>query len=1011
MKKFIHRLIFIVLAGLFLFTLSQGRLSDLPGFDYVVAFLWGGVVVMAVLALAKRKGLWLILLGLLGGQVVCASSWAASSVQGYYPTYCAKIEQAKQNHWKGDEACEEEVWEEARYITSKQKGEPPASIAPDTTCSCSSDYDCAKKLMQICSEYERRHHLEDEKNKKVHTVVEILALDNSGCWPCDMAAVIFVVIQTLSFQLNEFMVKVAFMLLKLIFFGWIVFVGASAVFFPNKSGTFASQVLIRTIGVALVAIVLSTNGMTTLYTKFLNPVMNMGIGLSEKISEVALPSATLGEAINALVPSSAASSTTTMDYCSSDESETFSGMMGGFLPSRLSVQLFGWGSSILSSSTSKSKSYMAQELSKQLVPLNTSGEQETLLNDDMKKDLLCMTQKFYNQVSPFTAVGRSLIEFARADEASYFGVKWPDIKMWVTGWLLVIIFTVFSFLVAFKIMDIFLRLGLFLVLIPWFVAAVAFPITRDFAAKGWNFFLHTIVEFLGLALAIALCMEMFEKVVSTDSDALKKAIIAPYTEDYGKNLYNVIYSEGAGRFFFMLAIAAYFAFQILKMVTPMLENLFGVSGVATGSIFGGMAMTAMNRTRQLSKKAKELADNKNLRYKSDKTLKKEEIAGLKKAEAEQQKVVADLNNRVIIAQNDVNSLQHALDENNRLLSDLLRKTARKSTIAERAEIARLKKEIERIKSKLAEAKAQLDAEKKKLDEEKKKLAEIQAQKAKAEADLKNTHLGFQQSSAKFAPRRYAENSVNALHYYSQRTAGGIENVLVGTGQFLNKTGIGAIVGVPLVYAGKLISWGLRGTTKTISTTVHAVGATPDALKNTVSSVVNAPENIAKGIANGVKNTIDTTKTVVGFSGHLAKKAVYDVPKNVAISAVKAPGAILNETKNVAGFTGHIAKKVVYDAPKTVVDSVINAPKNMTYSVINAPKNIAQGVKTGVQSVAQTTKNVAGFSGYMAKKVVVDAPKQAIKTAVMAPVNIGKKTASAVKGAVKFPVDLAKKIFK
>lgn len=997
MQKFIHRLIYILLGGLFLFGISLGRISDIPGFDYIVAFLWGGVVALLCLALGRRKGWWVLLVVVLLGQPEHA--WADSSVQSYYKTYCAKAEQAKQNNWKGEKECDAEVLEKARYITASQKGTTTnVGNQNEVLCSCSSEYDCAQKLMTLCSNYERRHHLENEKNKKVHTVMEILANEESGCWPCDMAAVVFVVIQNLSFTLNSVMVQVAFMLLKLFFLGWIIFTGITSIAFPSKTSTFVSQTLIRFIVVSLVAIVLSSNGMTALYTNFLNPVMGIGIGLSEKVSEAALPTDNFGTTITNLVSSSTPTTTrTSMNYCQTGNSASFSNMMNNFL-GNMSSRLLSSREMGYSSYNSNVNSYMATTLSQQLIPLNNDSNQESLLNDQMKNQLLCMTQKFYNQVGPFTAMGQSLVEFSRADESSYFGLKFPNLGMWLTGWLLVGVFTIFGFLVAFRLMDIFMRLALFLIMIPWCVVAIAFPITRDFTRKGWNFFLHTIVEFLGLALAIALVMVMFESVVSPDSDNLRNAIMAPYSKDYGQNLYDVIYSGGAGRFFFMLIISAYFALKIMQSMTSILEGLFGVSGATSAGLFSEMAMTTVARAQQMTRKATEISNNKNLRFKTADMEKEEDIKTMKK---DLPRLQDNINLRALQRDNLAKKAAEMVAQKEQ--------AERKAALASATQ-AEKKAALEAAK-KAQEAQKEAEMAEKKLQLAKQQLLNKQAKIAAAENELKNMYLGFKTSSASFAPRRYAENSANALHYYSQKMAGKAERILVGGGQLLNKTGIGAIIGVPMVYAGKLISWGLRGTTKTISSTVHAVGATPETVKNTVSAVVNAPKNIVKGVQQGVKNATETTKDLVGFSLHMTKKATYDVPKaaikETVSAVVNAPQNIAKgvkeaaeTTKDVVGFSAHVVKKATYDVPKEAIRGTVSA-------VVNAPQNIVQGVK----SAGTATKEAAGFAKYMAKKVAYDNPKAAIKGAVSAVANAPRNTMRKIKNAAKFPGDLVKKIFK
>ena len=101
-----------------------------------------------------------------------------------------------------------------------------------------------------------------------------------------------------------------------------------------------------------------------------------------------------------------------------------------------------------------------------------ANQNKTLLTDELKGQFLCLTQKFYNQSRPFIATGHSLISFASHNSQALDGsvTRFPsNFKMWIVGALLVGLFTYFGFLVAFRIMDIFLRLGFVLVLITNYV--------------------------------------------------------------------------------------------------------------------------------------------------------------------------------------------------------------------------------------------------------------------------------------------------------------------------------------------------------------------------------------------------------------------------------------------------------------------------------------------------------------------------------------------------------------
>ena len=80
------------------------------------------------------------------------------------------------------------------------------------------------------------------------------------------------------------------------------------------------------------------------------------------------------------------------------------------------------------------------------------------------------------------------------------------------------------------------------------------------------------------------------------------------------------------------------------------------------------------------------------------------------------------------------------------------------------------------------------------------------------------------NSSPAASRRYfGQRFGNGIDSASKTTASLIDKVGVGTGKAFSNTGIGAIVGVPLIAASKTLSVGVRAAGTIASTTVKASG--------------------------------------------------------------------------------------------------------------------------------------------------------------------------------------------
>ncbi len=86
----------------------------------------------------------------------------------------------------------------------------------------------------------------------------------------------------------------------------------------------------------------------------------------------------------------------------------------------------------------------------------------------------------------------------------------PDeaISLFFTGIPLLIMGIIFLFAIPLKCADLVFRLGIFLVLLPLFIFAWAFPLTTDFAMKGLNMLIGIMLSFLLFAIMVGLCTEM-----------------------------------------------------------------------------------------------------------------------------------------------------------------------------------------------------------------------------------------------------------------------------------------------------------------------------------------------------------------------------------------------------------------------------------------------------------------------------------------------------------------------
>ena len=772
MKRLFNHLLQIFVLGCIFFLMIKLPLFKIPHIQEILTsvIVLGLFVLVGILIhfnwIKKKNILKIIIIAFL----FLTRAGFASSVTGYTPeyltttytkmgqnircssmNYCSVAEKydeetfnAKKNNWKGDKPCKNVDQNCVRETLNELKISPSNFVATDKLTSkqketyrsfrkdshwakwvsehfspsgthSAEDLACAAKFASLCSEYERRH-----PSAKAKTVSEIMKADaeKAGCWPCKMAYIILTVVQDLSSNLESKMQEAALTILKIFFLFWILYMTFFAVVFPSKGETYLKDLMTRLSCVIISAIILSSgDGLRGLYRSGLSPIIGLGLGLTQEVNEAIKMDDAFGEEVYSRV----GISSTGTDYC------------------EISTAM-GTGNDVFLKKLPQLTGYRNSDAYKKWSESHTS--EDNLISPELQVHLLCMTQRMYRQVSPITAVGQSLIGFSLTEnkhviisQISKFltGFDTPDLKMWSVGFILVALFLIFSFIVAFKIIDIFLRLGFVLVLMPLFVAAWAFPLSRDFTKKGFLFLMNIVTEFLGLALAINFIIVLFETGVVGNKTELIAKMAAPYSKKYGENLLNVVLSNGGWCFFLMMIAISFLGFQILMICSKkLIGGLFGTKAVG-GDITGAVAASAVQMTGMLGKKTWDVSS--------------------KAAENTQKYKVPKL----------------------------------------------------------------------------------------------------EKSSSAASKRYFGQQTGEGVKRGSQYLAAGIDKVGVGVGQALSKTGIGAIVGVPLTLGAKTLSLGVRAVGKVGSGVIKTTGRTTGAVAHGIRHPVQTAKNGWTATKTGAQN--------------------------------------------------------------------------------------------------------------------------------------------------------------
>ena len=112
---------------------------------------------------------------------------------------------------------------------------------------------------------------------------------------------------------------------------------------------------------------------------------------------------------------------------------------------------------------------------------------------------------------------------------------------------------------------------------------------------------------------------------------------------------------------------------------------------------------------------------------------------------------------------------------------------------------------------------------------------------------------MEKSSSAASKRYFGQQTGEGVKRGSQYLAAGIDKVGVGVGQALSKTGIGAIVGVPLTLGAKTLSLGVRAVGKVGSGVIKTTGRTTGAVAHGIRHPVQTAKNGWTATKTGAQN--------------------------------------------------------------------------------------------------------------------------------------------------------------
>lgn len=422
--------------------------------------------------------------------------------------------------------------------------------------------------------------------RQVQTVPMMLANDKTQCWPCDVIYLLIVLVNTMAFNSAPIMSKVGLFFIKWMFVFWLA-VKVGMLFFnygadkKAYSGTkFLQELFIRIICVFLAAFILTdtaakydaTKTTTTTFSKddktalgqvynhIFNPVFQMISSLGIVTAETLLEGkasfyGSVSEAVRNSTHYSVrvyASALEKIDYCKDSARITMNPIY--------------------------------QHLSQPDVLLNSGlklDDPNQLIGDDLATSILCLSQLSFRGTAPIASVGSIFISHAIKNSVPLRVLPGhlPLMPQIFYGVLLNVICWVIGIVVAFKLIDIMLRVALVIILAPIFIAVAPFPLSRGYAVKGLKFFIAALMGFVEVALAVGLIVPFFyEAIGGSDKEALIDAMVAPSGVDYVPNLYEQFTADGFKVLLYILGVA-WLSKNLFGGVHAVFQKIFGLAAV------------------------------------------------------------------------------------------------------------------------------------------------------------------------------------------------------------------------------------------------------------------------------------------------------------------------------------------------------------------------------------------------------------------------------------------------
>lgn len=215
-----------------------------------------------------------------------------------------------------------------------------------------------------------------------------------------------------------------------------------------------------------------------------------------------------------------------------------------------------------------------------------------MLNTQIYNALWCLTEMLHKEIS-FGMSFASAIICQSWHAASYIIFNGPDFGMLISGIMIWGTCLILLVIFVFKVLDAIIRLGIIGSILPFLIIAWVFPSSMSYAKQGFKILVHIVMNFIVLAIVIALAMLMVMHAFQLDDGDLRQMCMLNNVQGLRDSM------DLSGASFLFAFACCFFGIKALSVVDRTAREYTEVEiGSQAGDKIGVMASYVTAKTLQ-----------------------------------------------------------------------------------------------------------------------------------------------------------------------------------------------------------------------------------------------------------------------------------------------------------------------------------------------------------------------------------------------------------------------------